>query len=127
MKMSELFKLNQLREKIENKKMPIKTTYKFTRLFKEIEEQVNFFNKTLSDLIKEYGKRDENNEFILTENKTGVMIQEDKYDECMEKVQELNDLEPEFSYIPSFKLEELDNLELSIEELDSLMPFIEEE
>lgn len=127
MKMSELFELNELRSKIEDKKMSIKTTYKFTRLFNELEEQVNFFNTTLSNLIKQYGKKDENGEFVLTENKTGVMIQEDKYDECMKKVQELNDLEPEISYIPSFKLEELENLELSIDELKKLMPFIEEE
>lgn len=127
MKLSDIFQLAQLEPKIKDKKMSIKTTYKFTRLFKEIEEQVNFFNETLSNLIKEYGKRDENGEFVLTENKSGVMIQEDRYNECMAKVQELNELEPELSYIPSFKLEELDNLELSIDDLNLLMPFIEEE
>lgn len=127
MKLSELFQLSQLEPKIKDKKMSIKTTYKFTRLFKEIEEQVNFFNETLSNLIKEYGKRDENGEFVLTENKSGIMVQEDRYDECMAKVQELNELEPELTYIPSFKLEELDNLELSIDDLNLLMPFIEEE
>lgn len=127
MKLSDIFQLAQLEPKIKDKKMSIKTTYKFTRLFKEIEEQVNFFNETLSNLIKEYGKRDENGEFVLTENKSGVMIQEDRYDECMAKVQELNELEPELTYIPSFKLEELDNLELSIDDLNLLMPFIEEE
>lgn len=127
MKLSDIFQLAQLEPKIKDKKMSIKTTYKFTRLFKEIEEQVNFFNETLSNLIKEYGKKDENGEFVLTENKSGVMIQEDRYNECMAKVQELNELEPELSYIPSFKLEELDNLELSIDDLNLLMPFIEEE
>ena len=127
MKLSDIFQLAQLEPKIKDKKMSIKTTYKFTRLFKEIEEQVNFFNETLSNLIKEYGKRNENGEFVLTENKSGVMIQEDRYDECMAKVQELNELEPELTYIPSFKLEELDNLELSIDDLNLLMPFIEEE
>ena len=33
MKMSDLMKLNQLQYKVNNKKMSIKTTYKFTRLF----------------------------------------------------------------------------------------------
>ena len=127
MKMSELFELSQLKSKIENTKMSIKTTYKFTRLFKEIEEHVNFFNNTLADLIKEYGQKDEEGNFILTENQNGVKIKEDKYEECMKKVQELNELEPELSYIPSFDLEELDNLELSMEELNVLMPFIKEE
>lgn len=127
MKMSELFQLTQLKTKIENTKMSIKTTYKFTRLFKEAEEHINFFNNTLADLIKEYGQKDEEGNFVLTENQNGVKIREDKYDECMKKVQELNELDPELTYIPSFTLEELDNLELSIEELNTLMPFIEEE
>ena len=127
MKLSDIFQLAQLEPKIKDKKMSIKTTYKFTRLFKEIEEQVNFFNETLSNLIKEYGKRDENGEFVLTENQNGVKIREDKYDECMAKVQELNELDPELAYTPSFALEELDNLELSMEELNILMPFIIED
>ena len=127
MKMSELFQLIQLKSKIETTKMSIKTLYKFTRLFKEVEEHTNFFNNTLADLIKEYGQKDEKGDFILTENQNGVKIKEDKYDECMKKVQELNELEPELTYIPSFTLEELDNLELSMEELNTLMPFIKEE
>lgn len=127
MKMSELFQLTQLRPKIEKAKMSIKTTYKFSRLFNELEEHIKFFDDTLSDLIKEYGKKDENGEYVLTENNQGVMIQEDKYEECMKKVKELNDLEPNLSYVPSFTLNELEDLELSINELNLLMPFIDEE
>jgi hypothetical protein len=70
MKMSELFLLvNTLRPKIEKTKMSIKTTYKFSRLFNELGEHIKFFNDTLSNLIKEYGKKDEKGEYVLTENK----------------------------------------------------------
>ena len=88
MKMSELFQLNQLQKDIINKKMPIKIAYKFTRLFKEIQGQIDFFNSTIEKLINEYGQKDENGNFILTEDKTGVKIQEDKYKECMNKIDE---------------------------------------
>lgn len=127
MKMSEVMMIGQLRSKIANKKMPIKTTYKFTRLFKEIEEQVEFFNNTIQDLIEEYGQKDENNKFILTEDKNGVKIKEDKYEECMNKINELNNLEINLNYIPSFSIDELENSELSMEELSLLMPFITED
>lgn len=127
MKMSILLQLNQLKSKIINNTMPIKTTYKFTRLFKEIDENVEFFNKTLSDLLDNYGQKDENGKYILTEDGNGVKIKEDKYNECLEKINELNALEANLIYQPIFKIEELENLELSINELDSLMPFIEEE
>lgn len=126
MKMSILLQLNQLKPKITNNTMPIKTTYKFTRLFKEIDENVEFFNKTLSDLLNNYGQKDENGEYILTEDSNGVKIKEDKYDECLEKINELNALEANLIYQPIFKIEELENLELSMNELELLMPFIEE-
>ncbi len=126
MKMSILLQLNQLKPKITNHTMPIKTTYKFTRLFKEIDENVEFFNKTLSDLLNNYGQKDENGEYILTEDGNGVKIKEDKYDECLEKINELNALEANLIYQPIFKIEELENLELSMNELELLMPFIEE-
>lgn len=126
MKMSILLQLNQLKPKITNNTMPIKTTYKFTRLFKEIDENVEFFNKTLSDLLNNYGQKDENGEYILTEDGNGVKIKEDKYDECLEKINELNALEANLIYQPIFKIEELENLELSMNELELLMPFIEE-
>lgn len=127
MKMSELFLLNKLRNKIEKAKMSIKTTYKFSRFFNELEEHIKFFNDTLSNLIKEYGKKDENGEYILTENGQGVMIKEDKYDECMNKINELNNLEINLNYTPSFSIDELENSELSMEELSLLMSFIVED
>ena len=127
MKMSELVMFGQLRPKIANKKMPIKTTYKFTRLFKEVGEQIEFFNNTIQNLVEEYGQKDENNKFILTEDKNGVKIKEDKYDECMNKIDELNNLEINLNYTPSFSIDELENSELSMEELSLLMPFITED
>lgn len=106
--------------------MPIKVTYKFTRLFKEVQEQVDFFNKTMQNIIQQYGEKDENGEFVLTENKSGVMIKKDKYDECMEKVNELNNLEIDLQYNPIFTLDELDGLDLSVGDLSKLMAFISE-
>lgn len=126
MEIANLIKLNQLKSKFINIKMSIKTTYKFTRLFKEIEEQVDFFNTTLSDLIKEYGQKDENGKYILTDDQNGIKIREDKYEECMSKINELNNLDINLDYIPNFTLDELDNLELSIDEMTLLIPFIAE-
>ena len=127
MLMKDLYYLNQIRPKIVNSKMSIKTTYKFSRLFKEVEEQANFFDTTLSNIIAQYGQRDEKGEYVLTEDKNGVMIQEDKKDECLAKINELNNLEINFNYIPAFNLDELEFLDLTVDEMTILMPFIEEE
>ncbi len=127
MLMKDLYYLNQIRPKIVNSKMSIKTTYKFSRLFKEVEEQANFFDTTLSNIIAQYGQRDEKGEYVLTEDKNGVMIQEDKKNECLAKINELNNLEINLNYVPAFNLDELEFLDLTVDEMTILMPFIEEE
>lgn len=126
MKISELLQINSLQEKIQDKKLPIKTAYKFNKLFQSVQEDITFFNTTLQKIIYNYGLKDENGNYVLTEDQKGVKIQEDKKDECMVEIQELNNLDSELKYIPHFTIEELDTLELSVQELSCLMPFIEE-
>lgn len=126
MKLAETFNFLQLRNKIIDKKMPIKTVYKFTRFFNQLESESKFFNETLQSIIDVYGQRDEDGEFILTDNGQGVKIKEDKFNECMEKVKELNEVETQLSYIPKFTLDELENLDLDFKEMELLIPYIEE-
>lgn len=126
MKLAETFNFLQLRNKIIDKKMPIKTVYKFTRFFNQLESESKFFNETLQSIINTYGQRDENGEFILTDNEQGIKIKEDKINECMEKINELNELEVQLSYIPKFTLDELEGLELDFKEMELLIPYIEE-
>ncbi len=126
MKLAETFNFLQLRNKIIDKKMPIKTVYKFTRFFNQLESESKFFNETLQSIIDVYGQRDEDGEFILTDNGQGVKIKEDKFNECMEKVKELNEVETQLSYIPKFTLDELEGLELDFKEMELLIPYIEE-
>ena len=126
MKLAETFNFLELRNKITDKKMSIKTIYKFTRFFNQLESESKFFNETLQSIINIYGQRDENGEFILTDNGQGVKIKEDKFNECMEKVKELNELEIQLSYIPKFTLDELEGLELDFKEMELLIPYIEE-
>ena len=126
MKLAETFNFLELRNKITDKKMSIKTIYKFTRFFNQLESESKFFNETLQSIINIYGQRDENGEFILTDNGQGVKIKEDKFNECMERVKELNEVEIQLSYIPKFTLDELEGLELDFKEMELLIPYIEE-
>lgn len=124
MKLVEVFDFLNLRNKIIDKKLPIKTSYKLTRFFNQLEEEAKFFNETLQKIIDEYGQKDENGNFIFTDNGQGVKIKEDKYNECMEKIEELNSIEVKLNYIPSFTLEELEGLDLEMKYINLLMPYI---
>lgn len=126
MKISQVLQILEIRNRILNQKLPIKTSYKFSRFFAALEKEGKFFNEQLNKIIEEYGKRDENGNFVLSEDKNSVLIIEGKYSECMEKTKELNDLEVNLDYIPSFSIEELDNLDLTVREIELLMPYIQE-
>lgn len=126
MKLSEAFQILEIRNSLINQKLPIKTSYKLTRFFSSLEEEAKFFNETLEKIIQEYGQKDENGNFVLTENGKGVQIQKDRLQECMAKINELNDIEVHLEYEPKFTLDELEPLNLEMKYISLLMPYISE-
>lgn len=126
MKFSEAFQILEIRNLLVDQKLPIKTSYKFTKFFNELETEVKFFNESLQKLIEEYGKRDEDGNFIYTDDKQGIKIQDDKFQECMNKINELNNLEVNLTYVPEFTLDELESLNLEMKYIDCLLPYIKE-
>lgn len=126
MKFSEAFEVLEIRNLLVDQKLPIKVSYKFTRFFNELEGETKFFNDTLQKLIEDYGKKDENGNYIYTDDKQGVKIQEDKFQECMDKIDELNKLEVNLSYIPEFTLDELEPLNLEMKYISLLLPYIKD-
>ena len=126
MKLAETFGILEIRTKLIDKKLPIKTSYKFNRFFNEIEAEAKFFDETLQKIVEEYGQRDEEGNFVYTQNKNGVKIKDEKLDECMEKINELNNIEVHLDYVPSFTLEELEGLDIEMKYINLLMPYISE-
>lgn len=126
MKFSEAFEVLEIRNLLVDQKLPIRVSYKLTRFFNELEGETKFFNDTLQKLIEDYGKKDENGNYIYTDDKQGVKIQEDKFQECMDKIDELNKLEVNLSYIPEFTLDELEPLNLEMKYISLLLPYIKD-
>lgn len=126
MRLADTFNFLEIRNKIIDKKLPIRTSYKFNRFFNELEAEAKFFDETLQKIIEEYGQRDEDGNFVYTQNKNGIKIKDDKFNECMEKVDELNNVEVQLTYIPEFTLEELEGLDLEMKYINLLMPYISE-
>lgn len=126
MKFSEVFQVLEIRNLLVDQKLPIRVSYKFTRFFNELENEAKFFNDTLQKLIEEYGKKDEEGNYIYTEDKQGVKIQDDKFQECMDKIDELNKLEVNLTYAPEFTLDELEPLNLEMKYIDLLLPYIKD-
>lgn len=107
-----------------DKKMPIKTAFKFNNLETLIQGHYEFYMEKLNEIIYEYGEKDSENNLIMTEDQTGYKIQKGFEIECQEKINELSNLEVELPNSVSFTLEELENLEVNLYEIQSLSKLI---
>lgn len=110
--------------KISHSAMPAKTAYKISKLSNFLKDDANFYTERLSQIIEQYGEKDENGEPVISDN--GYKIQEDKTDECAAAIKELSGIE---ATTPDTKiyLSELDNVELSPDDIAAIYDFIEED
>lgn len=124
MKMYEVLELQNLYSSIANIKLPLKTTYKFTRLMKRAEEEIAFYQEKIREIVEEYGVK-ENGEYKFTSDGQSIAIIPGKEIECNNKLNELRNLDVLIDGI-KFSIEELEGIDISISELSCLMSLIED-
>ena len=124
MKMYEVLELQNLYNSISNIKLPLKTTYKFTRLMKRAEEELAFYQEKFREIVEEYGVK-ENGQYKLTPDGQSIAIIPGKEVECNTKLAELRNLDVLIDGI-KFSIEELEGIDVSISELSCLMSLIED-
>ena len=124
MKMYEVLELQNLYNSIANVKLPLKTTYKFTRLMKRAEEELAFYQEKFREIVEEYGVK-ENGQYKLTPDGQSIAIIPGKEVECNTKLAELRNLDVLIDGI-KFSIEELEGIDVSISELSCLMSLIED-
>ena len=110
--------------KISHSAMPAKTAYKISKLSNFLKDDANFYAERLSQIIEQYGEKDENGEPVISGS--GYKIQKDKTDECAAAIKELSEIE---AAVPDAKiyLSELDGVELSPDDIAAIYAFIEED
>lgn len=124
-KMYQILEFEKFYNKIKDVKMSIKTAYKFSRFMREIDNERIFYQTKFQSIIETYGEKDEEGNFILTQDKTGIQIKKAELNKCQKEVTELSNLEVEISGI-DISIEELENFELTLQDMNILMPFIKE-
>lgn len=123
LKMYQIIPFENFYTRIKSCVLPIKISYKFSKLARAIEQEKIFYQSKVQEIIEEYGERDENDELKLTDDKTAFLIKEDKVLECQQKMNELSELEIDIEEI-KFSIDDLEGLTLSPQEMDILIPFI---
>lgn len=124
MKMYEVLELQSLYNSIAHIKLPLKTTYKFTRLMKCAEEEISFYHTKFQEIVEEYGVK-EDGQYKLTPDGQSIVIVPGKEVECNTKIAELRNLDVSIEGI-KFSIEELEKIDVSISELSCLMSLIED-
>ena len=124
MKMYEALTLQNFYTSVQDKKMPIKTAYKLSRLAKRVEEELQFYQKEFARIVDEYAMK-ENGQLIYSDDMTSIKIIPVKEDECSAKIMELKELEVDLSGF-EFTLDEFDSLELTLAEMSSILPLIKD-
>ena len=123
MKLSEIEKLYTTLKQLNEKEMPIKISYKFSKIFSQISTDFEFYSKKIQEILSKYGEKDEKGNFIVKDGM--VPFQKDYVDLAMKELDELNSIDitlPDYQ----FSLEELDPLSLTPAQVSSLTNFIKE-
>ena len=125
LKMQQIIEFQKFYNNVKNIKLPLKTAYKLNKLFIQANEELSFYQQKFAEIINNFGKRDENGELVYSSDKTSIEIEETRRDEKNQKIEELQNLEVDINGI-DFTIEELEGFNLTISEVECLMPFIKE-
>lgn len=104
-------------------KMPFRIAYKFNKFISDSKDDIMFFREKYGELLREYSQKDNTGNPIFQDE--NLQIQKDKLDEFSKKAADIFSTQVEAPNV-EFKIDELEKIEVSIEELTPLMPFIKE-
>ena len=107
-----------------NKSLSIRTAFNLLQLSKVAQEHSIFYREQFEKIINTYAKKDEDGNIIQTEDGNGIQIKEELQQVCFAQLTELDLLEVELPNI-KFRLEDFENVGLSPEDLEILMPFLD--
>lgn len=110
---------------IRSNPLPFKTAHKLSKLFKAIEEEIGFYREKMAELIEQYAQKDEKGNYIYINDGRDIAIIPDKIQECQAKIHELETMEIELPDI-KFSVDEFENTTLTVDELQPILPFIED-
>ena len=100
-------------------KLPLKAAYKLTKIKNAVEKETEYYGEKFQEIVDTYAKKDEDGNLMYNEDGTQILIKDGMVSECNDKLEELHNLEVS---IENYNLT-IDDLEVTTDDLDALMPF----
>lgn len=104
--------------------LPAVLAYKLTRILLQLENEINIFHKAREQLLNKYCQKDNNGQFI-TDEKGSILLQDGVEQNFNEEFNQLINTTIDLN-VNKIKLNELEPLQLSLQQMTALMPYIEE-
>lgn len=120
-KLIDLIQINQIFEKLYDKPLSVKTSYKLMKFAESTQKDIQFFKQNIADLIEKYGEKDKDGNLILIDD--NYKIEKDHINDFNAQYKEIQEVEAE---IKNFKLslDELKGIKLTPAELYIIKDFI---
>lgn len=116
--------LEQIFNKLLSQTFAVQTQYKFLKLKKSIEEEIEIYRIQYASLLDQFCEKDEDGN-LITDGANGYKVDPKKMPEIEKAVTEIQEVEIQVPDI-YFSLDELEDLGLTLYELNVLEPFIKE-
>ena len=118
----------QIYNEISTLKLPIKVSYGLNKIMNGLKDDIDFFNSRLQEIVTDYSDKDENGNPILTEDGRGIVVSDEKKEECNQKIQELytTEITPPATSLTIGDLENVSNLELTVQQIEIFAKFLGE-
>lgn len=123
LKMQAIINFPVFYETVKSQKLPIKTAYKLAQLSRAIEAELFFYQEKLNSIIKEYALLDNNGQPVSTNDGHGIKLRSGSEAVCMSTMRELQEIDVSLPDI-FFNLNDFDGIELTVEEMGALLPFL---
>lgn len=120
MKLKEIIEFPYFYQQIKRQKISFKLAYKLAKIYKRVQEEFEFYQTKLNQIIYECAQLDESGQ--PKKNDSGILIRQDKLHYCQESINQLQDLE--ITLDQSLTQEELASLEITPQIITKILPFI---
>ena len=119
-----LMSIKPILQELANVRMPAKQSFKILRTLKAVNAEYASIEEIQRNMVTNYGKKDENGEFILDSKNRGYLIADEYQDKVAKELEELMASEVELD-CDKININIFDNISLSPSQLLAIEPFIE--
>lgn len=106
--------------------IPLKGAYKINKIKKTVEQEAEFYSTKFQEIVDKYAQKDEEGQVKFSEDGNQILIQEDKIAECNQALEDLQNMTVEIDNLNLTLADLGDNLQCTPEQLEVLMPFMNE-